>query len=286
MANRHLSRTIAMQTLFAWDFNDKKDDLDDLIKENFKQFAPNFDDQGFVENLVFSTVKNLDKIDNYIVKYATEWPLDQITAVDRNILRLGVCELIFDEKMPAKVAINEAIEIAKSFGGDTSGKFVNGVLGAILKELPEKEIDKNNKENETEKEISAGGVVYFFDGNGYKFVLILDIYNKWTFPKGKQEEGEDLKITAEREIKEETGLKDVIVKDELGKIHIEVKRGGKRIPKTIHFFLIEAKDIELINPEVDEIKDLKWVEENDVLNILDYETVKDIFKKALEKIKG
>jgi N utilization substance protein B len=78
---------------------------------------------------------NLAEIDKYITKYATEWPLDQITIVDRNILRIGVYELVFDKDIPAKVAINEAIEVAKTFGGESSGKFVNGVLGAIYKDV-------------------------------------------------------------------------------------------------------------------------------------------------------
>lgn len=144
MANRHLSRTIAMQTLFAWDFNGRETvDIDTVIKENFQQFAPNFDDHGFVESLVQGVLDNLEAINAYIIKYATEWPLDQITIVDRNILRLGIYELVFDKNIPAKVAINEAIEMAKTFGGDSSGKFINGVLGAIMKEMPAKEVDQN-----------------------------------------------------------------------------------------------------------------------------------------------
>ncbi|MEI6378997.1 MAG: transcription antitermination factor NusB [Candidatus Falkowbacteria bacterium] len=146
MANRHLSRTIAMQALFAWDFNNKQiDDIDELITENFEQFAPGFDDHGFVKDLVAGVQTNLTDIDSYIIKYATEWPLDQINTVDRQILRIGVYELVFDLKIPAKVAINEAIEIAKAFGGDSSGKFVNGVLGAIFKEMEPKQIDIDNE---------------------------------------------------------------------------------------------------------------------------------------------
>ncbi len=142
MSNRHLARTIAMQTLFCWDFNGKSEkDLAQLIQQNFRQFAPRFNDHGFVKTLINGVVNNLDEIDKYITKYATEWPLEQITIVDRNILRIGVYELVFDSEIPAKVAINEAIEIAKTFGGESSGKFVNGVLGAIYKDLRE-HIDK------------------------------------------------------------------------------------------------------------------------------------------------
>lgn len=135
MSNRHLARTLAMQTLFLWDFNGKNVDLKFVLKKNFQNFAPNFNDNGFSLNLVEGVIKNIAEIDKYITRYATEWPLDQITIVDRNILRIGVYELVYDKDIPEKVAINEAIEIAKTFGGESSGKFVNGVLGAIYNDM-------------------------------------------------------------------------------------------------------------------------------------------------------
>ena len=145
MSNRHLSRTIALQTLFAWDFNGQKNgDIDKIIADNFSNFAPNFDDGGFVRDLVFGVRDQIEEIDPYIVKHATEWPLDQINAIDRNILRLGIYELLFSAT-PPRVVINEAIEVAKSFGGNASGKFVNGVLGALYAEKPEIQ-ERDNKE--------------------------------------------------------------------------------------------------------------------------------------------
>ena len=139
MSNRHLARTIAMQTLFLWDFNGKNEiDLDKASQGIFSNFAPDFDDQGFAKDIISGVMKNITKIDTYISKYATEWPLEQITIVDRNILRIGVFELVFTDDIPAKVAINEAIEIAKTFGSESSGKFVNGVLGAIYKKMDKK----------------------------------------------------------------------------------------------------------------------------------------------------
>lgn len=139
MSNRHLARTIAMQTLYQWDFNQvSKDAALQYLEENKQEFAPAFDDQGFMQSLVSSVLEKQGEIDSYITKYAPEWPLDQITLVDRNILRIGVYELVFSEEVPSKVAINEAIELAKAFGGQASGKFVNGVLGAIYKEMHDK----------------------------------------------------------------------------------------------------------------------------------------------------
>lgn len=152
MSNRHLARTLAMQTLFAWDFNgNSSNNLKDIIAENFANFAPDFDDNGFAENTVNGVVDNLKTIDAHIVKYATEWPLDQITIIDRNILRIGVYEILIDESIPPRVAINEAIEIAKNYGGESSGKFVNGVLGAIYNDLPEKVRESDHKAEEEKK---------------------------------------------------------------------------------------------------------------------------------------
>lgn len=154
MSNRHLSRTISLQTLFAWDFNGKKDgDIEKIIADNFSNFAPHFDDGGFVRDLVFGVRDHVDEIDPHIVKYATEWPIDQITAIDRNILRLGIYELLFTET-PPRVAINEAIEVAKNFGGDASGKFVNGVLGSLYADKPEVQ-KRDNKEEFSKKSEEA-----------------------------------------------------------------------------------------------------------------------------------
>lgn len=136
MSNRHLARTIALQTLYQWDFNNyQSDQIDETIRRNLKEFAPQFNDNGFIENLVKGVVKNQNEIDGLITKYAPEWPLEQITMVDRNVLRIGIQEMKYDDDIPEKVAINEAIELAKTFGGESSGKFVNGVLGTIYKEI-------------------------------------------------------------------------------------------------------------------------------------------------------
>ena len=155
MSNRHLARTIALQTLFAWDFNGQKEgDIERLIADNFANFAPNFDDGGFVKDLVTGVKDNLAEINRLIVKYATEWPLDQITTIDRNILRIGIYELLHTP-IPPRVAINEAIEVAKSFGGDASGKFVNGVLGALYNDEPDIQKRDNKEEADAAKREEA-----------------------------------------------------------------------------------------------------------------------------------
>jgi N utilization substance protein B len=128
-----------MQSLFEWDFNGRPSAvIPAIVERNLGEFAPGVKDGEFALEIVNGVLDHQAEIDKLIVHYAPEWPLDQITTVDRNVLRIGIFELKFNEGIPAKVAINEAIEIAKTFGGHASGKFVNGVLGAIYKDMVEK----------------------------------------------------------------------------------------------------------------------------------------------------
>lgn len=147
MSNRHLARTIALQTLYLWDFHGQnRDRVPEWISYTHGEFAPKFEDSGFILELVNGVLDHQGEIDELITRFAPEWPIPTMTVVDRNVLRLGVYELRFSENVPSKVAINEAIELAKGFGGEASGKFVNGVLGAVYKDMiaqgKEKEVDK------------------------------------------------------------------------------------------------------------------------------------------------
>lgn len=154
MSNRHLARTIAMQTLYQWDFLGQKDEkIQEILAFNRSEFAPDFDDGGFIDELVNGTMSHRKEIDEMIAHFAPDWPLDSITVVDRNILRVGIYELKFSEAVPSKVAINEAIELAKSFGGEASGRFVNGVIGAIYKDMLSRgEIKKADSEEKKKEE--------------------------------------------------------------------------------------------------------------------------------------
>lgn len=158
MASRHLARSVAMQSLYEWDFRGKKPDkLKEIVDRNIKEFAAGLEDTGFVQALVDGVVEHMAQIDPIIEKAAPQWPLDQVATVDRNVLRLGLYELLFGKRdeVPPKVAINEAIELAKSFGGESSGRFVNGVLGTIYKEIgePGKDDAPPRKEKDKEKEV-------------------------------------------------------------------------------------------------------------------------------------
>ncbi len=140
MANRHLSRSIVMQSLYEWDFKKKKSEqLEEIVGRNLKEFGPGLEDAEFVWKLIKGVIKYSPQIDKIIEKSAPEWPLEQITIIDRNVLRIGLYELLFADRqeVPPKVAINEAIELAKTFGGESSGKFINGVLGTVYREIGE-----------------------------------------------------------------------------------------------------------------------------------------------------
>lgn len=152
MANRHLQRSIAMQSLFEWDFYfllEKKRDMDAILKKNMSQFAPGVEEFPLAERLTQGTLENISQIDIFITKCAPEWPIEKIASVDRAVLRLGIYELLFGdyEEVPPKVAINESIELAKTFGGESSFRFVNGVLGTIYREMGEPMKDDSSEKN-------------------------------------------------------------------------------------------------------------------------------------------
>lgn len=153
MSNRHLARALVLQSLYEWDFHRLSDEKAlDIIERNLAEFAPELDEKPFALALTKGITQHHADIDAAIAKFAPDWPLERITTVDRNVLRIGIYELINDSSIPSKVAINEAIELAKTFGGESSGKFVNGVLGAVFRDQTAKGVAKDAdkpKEQET-----------------------------------------------------------------------------------------------------------------------------------------
>lgn len=163
MSNRHLSRSITMQSLYEWDFQisvlegdgdiKNKEKIAAIVKNNIKEYGLGEEKDDFVSDVINGVFDNLKKIDSIIKRLAPEWPIEQVTIIDRNILRIGIYELIFSKRtdVPPRVAINEAIELAKSFGGNSSGKFINGVLGSLYKEEVEKKSAKKESEMKNNK---------------------------------------------------------------------------------------------------------------------------------------
>lgn len=149
-SNRHLGRIVALQSLYEYEFRvsseDKSAAIDDILSRNLERYQDEIDDKDFVSTLVHGVLDNQEDLDNHIRPLAPEWPLEQIARIDRNILRLGLYELLYRaEHVPPKVAINEAVELAKAFGSDNSSKFINGVLGTAYRTLVEESTDAGAK---------------------------------------------------------------------------------------------------------------------------------------------
>ena len=278
-----------MQSLFEWDFSGQdKSKIGSIVKRNVEQFAPGLEDSVFVETLINGVIKKQKKIDSVIEKAAPEWPLEQIAAVDRNVLRIGLFELLFGNKkeVPNKVAINEAIELAKTFGGDSSGKFVNGVLGTVYREMGGEEEDEE-KEKKPEKMIEeklGGAVVYKGTGDDIEFALVHDVFGYWTLSKGRIEEGENMVEGAKREIAEEIGL-DADMGKELGKneyIASNPERG--KIKKIVTYFLASAKNDDIKLKVPGGLDDAKWFKMKELPELKMYDDIRGILTEAIKEL--
>jgi transcription antitermination protein NusB len=153
-SNRHLGRIVALQTLYEQDFRRECEDnafkLSEVLARNIARYQETIDDKEFIERLVNGVDARQAELDDIIRPVAPEWPIEQIARIDRVVLRIGTYELLFDELVPPKVVINEAVELAKAFGGDNSSKFINGVLGTILRNRDA----KNTKTTKTKKPLA------------------------------------------------------------------------------------------------------------------------------------
>ncbi|MFA6257786.1 MAG: transcription antitermination factor NusB [Candidatus Paceibacterota bacterium] len=310
MANRHLSRSIVLQTLFEWDFtlSNKKntnqtiptvDEIKEVLKRNLKEFAPGFEDDVFVFSLIDQILKKRAVIDEIIEKAAPDWPLDKISIIDRNILRIGLVELIFGDRkeVPPKVAINEAIELAKTFGGENSSKFINGVLGAVYKEIgePGKEQISKKKKNEEILDITklpidkkGGALVYARKDNKQNgeimFALVHDVFGYWTISKGSVEEGENEDEATVREIKEEIGL-DIKIEEKLGENEYVATHpvNGKSLKKVV-YFLAKSEYKELVLEKSGGLDGARWFELSEIPKLRIYNDIIPLFTKAIEII--
>ncbi len=298
MANRHLLRSVVLQSLFEWDFREVDNNLiGDIVARNAEEFAPGMSDFSFAKKLADGVVKKKSDLDMIIGKAAPEWPIDKIANVDRNVLRLGLYELIFSDRkeVPAKVAINESIELAKSFGGETSGKFVNGVLGAVYKELGEPGKDdvktpKKNKDIPYEEmpiKTLAGGVVYAKHEGEIYLALVHDVFGHWTLSKGGIDMSKDIKTAAAEKIEEEIGVK-VEIKDELASNEYVASHPEEgKIRKQVVYFLAEAH-YEPLHLEEGKcgLDNVKWFNVKEILTLNFYNDIMPIIVKALGKLSG
>lgn len=294
MANRHLARSVVLQVLFERDASPHSsiDQSIGRLAEYAKEFGARDSDLPFMKNLLQVAVAKQKEIDEVIVRAAPEWPLDRIAAIDRNILRLGLTELLFADRaqVPAKVAINEAIELAKAFGSASSGRFVNGVLGAVYIELGEPgKAEGAARKNETGKQVKmpieelVGAVVYGREAGEIYLALVHDIFGHWTLSKGKLQAGEKHEDGVIRKVKEEIGL-EVKVEEKLGEneyIANDAKAAGGKKKRHATYFLARADFSDLRLKREGGLDDAQWFPLASVGDLNFYDDILPVVTRAI-----
>lgn len=259
------------------------------MHRNIEEFARNKSDEPFMRRLLDGVLQKQKELDLVIEKAAPEWPIDRISPIDRNILRLGLYELLFSDRqeVPAKVAINEAIELAKQFGGENSGRFINGVLGAVYKEIGEpgkEEITKKKKDLPFDKMPIvrlAGAVVYSIHEGDMYLALVHDIFGHWTLSKSRVGENETPAEGAVRALKEEAGL-DISIENELGSNeYVANKPDIGKHRKQVTYFLASAPYTDLTMEKKGGLDDAKWFKVAEILDLNFYEDILPIVTKAV-----
>lgn len=299
MANRHLARQAVLQTLFEWDFTSKSEkDARNSLSRIVEDFVPELiKEPVFAEELLDGVLDKKKELDEIIEKAAPEWPIDKISITDRNVMRIGLYELLFADKeeVPPKVAINEAIELAKTFGGDASGKFVNGVLGAVYKEMGEPGKDQESKPKKKKKKFKnedlpddklpvkklGGAIVFARHEDDVYLALVHDVFGHWTLSKGHLEDGEDDKRGVEREIKEELGIK-VKIGEKIGEnSYIAYDPEEGKIKKTVVYYLAESDFVDLNLGKSGGLDDARWFKLKDILDLNFYDDILPLVTKAI-----
>lgn len=293
MSTRHIARSVALQVMFEIDQREAFDMptslVLDIIKRDILEFAPQVKDASFIKTLVEETIARRITLDDIIVRAAPDWPIDKISAIDRNILRLGLYELLFGDRsqVPPKVAIDEAIELAKTYGGETSGKFVNGVLGAIYKELGEPgKADTSKSKAPAKREDLYGAVVVGLFDDIFHVALIHDKFGYWTLPKGHHR---DQGITGDesltKTVLDEVGA-EVSVHDKLGEHEYIANNPEKgKVAKHVIYKLCIAKHKKLQKVTKEGITDVKWYANDEWENLRMYDDVRPLLRSALALVK-
>lgn len=290
MSNRHTARSVVLQTLFELDAEGvDRTRAEDILKNNAAEFAPNSNLFPFMKQLLDTTLAKQSEIDAIIVKAAPDWPLEKIALTDRNVLRIGLSELLYSdrEQVPPKVAINEAIELGKEFGGESSGRFVNGVLGAVYKEMgePGKEQKKNTKKTIDEKDMRieelVGAIVYAEDQGVLYVALVHDVFGHWTLCKGKLNDNEKPTDGVIRKVQEEIGLT-TTVESELGEntyIASDPEEGKKKRHGT--YFLVKAPFDDLVLKSEGGLDDAQWFKLADIVELNFYDDILPVITRAV-----
>lgn len=292
MANRHLARSVVLQTLFEWDSTRAPEEkVPEMLERNAAEFGGDDADRPFMDSLLTGVIAKRPDLDLIITKAAPDWPLERIAPVDRNILRIGLFELIFADRaqVPAKVAINEAIELAKVFGGESSGRFVNGVLGAVYKEMGEPGKDEKGKKERIRHEDlpleKLGGAIVYAEHEGqYYLALVHDVFGRWTLSKGHVEEDPSVPEGVARVVMEELGLT-VEVEEQVGENEYVASHPEKgKLRKHVYFHLARSGFDTLTLKKSGGLDDAKWFRLPDILDLNFYDDMLPIITAAVQKL--
>ncbi len=291
MANRHLARSVVLQTLFEWDTTSvSESEANNVLKRNIDEFGGDDSDTPFMEKLLAGVISKKEDIDLIIHKAAPEWPIERIAPIDRNILRIGLFELLFTDRsqVPAKVAINEAIELAKAFGGDSSGRFINGVLGAVYKEIGEPGKEDTGKKKIRREDLPlekmGGAIVYAKHDGQYYLALVHDVFGRWTLSKGHIETDATPEEGVVRIVKEELGLT-ATVESQVGENEYVASHPEKgKVRKHVWFFLANSDFETLELKKSGGLDDARWFRLQDILDLNFYDDMLPIVTAAVQKL--
>lgn len=297
MANRQRERKVLLQTLYEWDMRGYDNHaISSYLRYTAKTFNE-LEDQEY-ESLT-QTLEEITKkrvvIDEIIQKAAPAWPLDKISMTDRNVLRIGLSELLFGdrEEVPPKVAINEAIDLAKRFGGPKSGKFVNGVIGAVYREIGEPGKDEQGKVSMSEVayedmpiEQKGAAVIYSKDDHGIiRIGMVHDVFGYWTLSKGSIDSSETKEEGTIRKIKQETHW-DIEIVAHLGEneyIAYPPDKGPTR--KQVNYFLAQSEYTSpILGNDSGGLDDVRWFGLDEITDLTMYDDVSQMIAKSIHLI--
>ena len=285
--SRRDARIMIIQALFESDFHRREPDgthMVDMFNAIAREHNPALTDNDYAKKVLTGIASKYYEINAIIEKAAPDWPLDKIGSVDRNILRLGVFELLFgkDLEVPGRVALNEAIEITKMFLGDGARRFVNGVLGSIYTEVKDPAEDEYVPKKMQHKK-SVGGVIFRIDESGSPwFAFVHDVFGKWTLSKGGLEEKESLDSGLKRVIKDEIGV-GIEVIEKIGSNAYKAHPPTGPVLKEVTYLLARTEDDLLTLKETEGLDQAKWFSFEEAKKLSFYPDLRQIILDGMMK---
>lgn len=290
MTRRRLSRSTVLQSLFEIDSRDiwAKEEAQDIYYRIAEEFNPKEKDHTYALFILNGILEKKDSIDEIIKKSVTNWDIEKITIIDRNVIRIGIFELLFGKEIdvPERVALNEAIDLARMFGNESSGKFINGVLGFIYREMGEPGKDSKTKSDENIDKVKkvVGAIVYAVKEDRVMFAFVHDIFNHWAISKGSIK-------TEQNEIEELTG----IIKDEIGlDVNIEYKIGSNtyisnspkegKVKKEASYYLAVAEYQPLRLKETGGLTEARWFTYEEIQTLSFYSDMRKMILTTAEGV--